>query len=82
MYDFNLPGYSEPIVQNRLNREGGGVMIYINEKNEYYREVKECSYVDEYNNILSVEYKLGSKKQIITVCYRSPDTSNKNFYNN
>ena len=78
--DYVLAGYCEPVVQNRGIRGGGGVMMYFSDRVECYRELSEHSYVDEYNNILTVEYTVGGKKQIITLCYRSPDTSNNSFY--
>ena len=62
--DYRLEGYSAPLFQNRTIRRGGGVMIYFRECVESFREVRECSYVDKYNNILTIEYVIGGKKTV------------------
>ena len=48
-----------PVVQNICKRVGGGVMLYFSERVECYRELREYSHVDEYNNISTVEYIIG-----------------------
>ena len=79
--DFIIEGYHTPIVQNRISKAGGGVLIYLHERFTKFHIRKDLSFKDEFNHCLTVEYTLNHmKNNLITVCYRSPsDTDIEHF---
>ena len=48
--DYEITGYHPPIVQNRKDGSGGGVLIYVRECFESYIICKKLSYQDIHNN--------------------------------
>ena len=76
--DYEIPGYHSPLIQNRDNKLGGGVMIYIHEDYKDFRVRSDLSFKDQYNNCLTIEYtnKTSKTKELLSVCYRSPSESN------
>ena len=90
--DYNIDGYTA-IYQNRQDREGGGVCIFINSLSFDFQFVECMSYKDTFNNILTIKLtpkfqhdinksKRRDRQKLFTVCYRSPDTDNNSFINN
>ena len=90
--DYNIDGYTA-IYQNRQDREGGGVCIFINSLSYDFQFVECMSYKDTFNNILTIKLtpkfqhdinksKRRDRQKLFTVCYRSPDTDNNSFINN
>ena len=77
--DFEIEGYHTPIVQNRKNRVGGGVLIYLKNTFEKFIIRKSICFSDLYNNILAIEAFKNKRKYCISVCYRSPSSENVTF---
>ena len=80
--DFEIEGYHTPIVQNRKNRVGGGVLIYLKNTFEKFIIRKSICFSDLYNNILAIEAFKNKRKYCISVCYRSPSSENVTFLQN
>ena len=85
--DFELEGY-DLIVQNRSCRGRGGVCIYVRKNSFNSKYISSLSYKDNFNHILTVKItpntdrnNISNKKvRYVTVCYRSPDTDNKDLF--
>ena len=77
--DYTITGYHPPIVQNRKDRSGGGVLIFLKECFESYNICQKLSYNDIHNNILTVKALKNKKSYCISVCYRAPSSENKIF---
>ena len=80
--DFSLPGYHPPIAQNRGDRPGGGVLIYLCDTFESYRLYTKHCHNDTYNNILTVSAYRDKVSYCISACYRSPSSENASFLDN
>ena len=83
-FDVNLPyalnGY-EFIVNNRVNRTGGGVAFYLSEKFEF-NVCDELNVMNEIVETLFVEICIPQSKNIIIgIVYRPPSSSSKDFLN-
>ena len=78
--DYKIPGYHLPVQQNREgNKHGGGVITYIHKDINSYKVNKKLSFVDEYNNCLSIEININNKTTTIINTYRSPSQNNTSF---
>ena len=77
--DYLIEGYNTPIVQNRTNGRGGGVMIYIDSNISNFKRRNDLSFADNYNNCLTIEANISNKKFLITGIYRSPSNNNMTF---
>ena len=76
LHDFEIDGYHTPIVQNRENKVGGGVLIYFHKNFSQFRIRKDLCFKNQHNNCLTAEYTLNNERRLITVCYRSPSSDN------
>ena len=74
--DFEIEGYHTPIIQNRENKIGGGVLIYFHKSISHFRIRKDLCFKSQHNNCLTVEYTLNKERRLIIVCYRSPAYDN------
>ena len=70
--DFAIDGYHTPMVQNRDNKNGGGVLVYLSERFEKFHIRKDLCFKDEFNHCLTIEYTINNQKNFVTACYRSP----------
>ena len=77
--DYTITGYHPPVIQNREDRSGGGVLMYFKECFESYNICKKLCYDDTYNNILTIRATKNKKPYCISVCYRSPSSENTTF---
>ena len=77
--DYLINGYNTPIIQNRPDGRGGGVMIYIDCSINNYRTRNNLSFADNYNNCLTIEVDVCDKNVLITGVYRSPSYNNMTF---
>ena len=77
--DYTITGYHPPVIQNRRDRSGGGVLMYFNECFESFNICKKLCYDDTYNNILTIRATKNKKPYCISVCYRSPSSENNTF---
>jgi hypothetical protein len=80
--DYLITGYHPPIAQNRKDRSGGGVLIYLKESFESHNICHKLSYTDIHNNILTVKALKNKKSYCISVCYRAPYSENNTFLEN
>ena len=79
--DYELDGYKTPHCQNRESRTGGGVLFYVRDTLSS-KIVKNSSYSDTNNNILTISVTKNNNNYISTVCYRSPSADNTTFLPN
>ena len=77
--DYNIEGYHPPVLQNRNNKYGGGVMTYIHKDIEKYKVNKSLTYLDEFNHCLATDININNISTTILNVYRSPSTDNTNF---
>ena len=77
--DYHIKGYNPPIVQNRTNGRGGGVMVYIDSNISNFKHRFDLSFSDNYNNCLTIEANISNTKFLITGVYRSPSDNNTTF---
>ena len=80
--DYNITGYHPPVVQNRIDRSGGGVLLFFKEYFNSYNICHKLSYNDIHNNILTVKALKNKKSYCISVCYRAPSSENTTFLTN
>ena len=77
--DYNIEGYHLPLLQNRKNKHGGGVMTYIHKDIDKYKVNKSVTYSDEYNHCLATDITINNISTTILNVYRSPTPNNTNF---
>ena len=78
--DFEIEGYHTPLFQNRIgNKHGGGVATYIHKDIPKFKQIKNLSFVDEYNHCLATEIEINKKSTTLLNIYRSPHHSNELF---
>jgi len=77
--DYNLEGYHPPLLQNRRNKHGGGVMTYVHKNIEKYKINSAFNLLDEYNHCLATEITINNITSLILNVYRSPASNNINF---
>lgn len=78
--DYALPGYHPPIIQNREDRSGGGVLIYLRQDFKSFKQCNNLCFSDNHNNFLTIEASKNNKTYCISACYRSPSSDNTAFF--
>ena len=76
--DYNLSQYNS-VHQERKNKRGGGVCVYINKKH-MFKQRNDFSISEEENETLSIEIiNKNAKNIIVNTCYRPPGAKLKPF---